>query len=395
MPRMTETRALRAKLPQAGQTFEWCSEVKGLGVRCTRTARSYIVQVRYNGKKLRLNLGAVGVMPFEGPQSAPGARDLAITALAAARRGADPRAAIGQRKQPAGITLADVWARYGEAGYPKVKGTGRKRPSTIRKDKDRYSFRLKDQLGAVPIAHIDTPVVQRWLDKFATEGARSHALALLKSLLTFSITRGIATAHRIDIACSPSRKVANYFKPAELAKLDKTLVKLIRENPHRLLQFTALRVLLATGARPIEIMSLLWADLDLAERVIRVERHKGDEYAGKEILLTPAAVAALRKVPKTSSPFVFFSPYSESGHITKLEQAWTDCCKAAGLRRVRPYDLRHSFASLAIGKDVSLYVTGKLLGHRHASTTQRYAHLERSVAQAALGKVATALGARR
>ena len=276
MPRMTETRASRSKLSQDGQDFEWCSEVKGFGIRCTRTARTYIVQPRYNGQKLRLNLGTVGVMPFEGPPQAPGARDLAITALAAARRGDDPRKAIGQRKQPDGVTLADVWAAYCAAGHPKLKGTAHKRPTTIRKDTDRFNFHLASQLGPIPVAHIDTPCVRRWLDKIATEGARSHALALLKSLLSFSTMRGIATAHRIDIACSPSRKVANYFKPVELAKLDRTLVKLIRDNPDRLLQFTVLRVLLATGARPIEIMSLRWTDLDLAERVIRLDRHKGD-----------------------------------------------------------------------------------------------------------------------
>jgi integrase len=389
---MTETRALRLKLPESGQTFEWCSEVKGFGVRCTATTRTYIVQPRYNGRKPRIPLGTVGVTPFEGPPKAPGARDLAIAALAAARRGEDPYQAVFKRKQPDGVTLADVWSAYAEAGYPKVKGTGRKRPTTIRKDVDRYAFHLAKQLGPVPVAHIDTPHVRRWLDKIATEGARSHALALLKSLLSFSTTRGIATAHRIDIACSPSRKVANYYKPAELKKLDQTLVRLIRDNPDRLLVFTILRVLLATGARPIEIMSLRWADFDLDEHVIRIDRHKGDEHSGKDILLTPAAVAAIKTVPKTSSPFVFFSPYSESGHVTKIEVAWADAVKAAGLRKVRPYDLRHSFASLTIGKDVSLYVTGKLLGHKHATTTQRYAHLERSVARSAMGKVADALG---
>ena len=235
MPRMTETRAARLKLPQDGQTFAWCSEVKGFGVRCTATTRAYIVQPRYNDRKPRINLGTVGVMPFEGPPNAPGARDLAIAALAAARRGEDPYKAVGQRKQPEGVTLADVWAAYGEAGYPKVKGIGRKRPTTIGKDADRYRYHLAQQLGPVPIARIDTPCVRRWLDRIATEGARSHALALLKSLLSFATSRGIAAAHRIDIISAPGRKVQNYLKPAELVKLDKTLVRLIRDNPDRLL----------------------------------------------------------------------------------------------------------------------------------------------------------------
>jgi hypothetical protein len=229
---------------------------RAVGIRCTSTTRSYIVQPRHNGRKFRINLGTVGVTPFEGPSNAPGARDLAIAALAAARRGEDPYKAVGQRKQPEGVTLAGVWTAYCDAGHPKLKGTARKRPTTIKKDTDRYNYHLAQQLGPTPIAHIDTPCVRRWLDKIATEGARSHALALLKSLLSFSTSRGIATAHRIDIACSPSRKVANYFKPVELKKLDKALIRLIHDNPTRRLPFTILRVLLATGARPIEIMSL-------------------------------------------------------------------------------------------------------------------------------------------
>jgi site-specific recombinase XerD len=37
--------------------------------------------------------------------------------------------------------------------------------------------------------------------------------------------------------------------------------------------------------------------------------------------------------------------------------------------------MRHSFASFAIAGGVSLYVTGKVLGHKQARTTEGYAHL--------------------
>ena len=42
---------------------------------------------------------------------------------------------------------------------------------------------------------------------------------------------------------------------------------------------------------------------------------------------------------------------------------------------VRPHDLRHSFASFAVQSGGSLFLVGKVLGHKQARTTERYAHV--------------------
>ncbi len=46
-----------------------------------------------------------------------------------------------------------------------------------------------------------------------------------------------------------------------------------------------------------------------------------------------------------------------------------------GLMDLRLHDLRHSFASIAVGGGMSLPMIGKLLGHTQTTTTARYAHL--------------------
>jgi integrase len=57
------------------------------------------------------------------------------------------------------------------------------------------------------------------------------------------------------------------------------------------------------------------------------------------------------------------------------EAAMRDLKLPIGLTDARPYDLRHTFASVGAGGGLSLAIIGKLLGHSQARTTQRYAHL--------------------
>ncbi len=218
-------------------------------------------------------------------------------------------------------------------------------------------------------------------------------LVLLKSLMRFALSRGLATIQVIAITAQKSKEVQNFYTADELVRLDAAIVELMTEQPERRMGFAALRLLLLTGARKGEILSLRWAAVDLDHGLIALEKDKTSDNR-RDILLLPEAVAILKQLPRTSSPFVF-PAVSKTGHIAAIEKHRNDAVKRAGVSRHRIHDLRHSFASAAIKKGVSLYVTGKLLGHRQATTTQRYAHLEHDVARDALGKVATILAPRR
>jgi integrase len=391
MPRLTETRAKRAKLPEKGLKIDWCSEIKTFGARYTPGSRTWVVQPRCaDGTRPMIALGPVGTLPFEGPPDAPGAKDLALAAINAARRGEDPRIAIGKKKSASeeaakGLTLDDIWQQYVEAGYPKLKGVGRKRASTVRSDRDRYSLHFR-RLGKEHVAEIDTARVRRWLDKIESEGQRNHCLVFLKSLRSFALSRDASLKWPpIEIKAAKSKEVQDFYSAEELDRLDAAIVELIAELPHRIMGFSALRLLLMSGARKSEILSLRWADLDLEAGAIHLKRDKTSDNR-RDILLPPEAVTVLEDIPRSSSPFVFFAD-SAAGHTLYVEKNFREAIDRAGLRRVRIHDLRHSFASASIRGGNSLYVTGRLLGHRQAQTSQRYSHLEHDVARAALDRV--------
>jgi integrase len=388
MPRLTEAAAKRRKPPAKGQDIIWCSEVRGFGARLTPGARSWIVQLRYRRRSMRLTLGRIGTLPIEGPPERPGARDLAVLALNAARRGEDPKAAIAAVAIDQGPTLGDIWNRYEKAGFPLLSGTGRKRPATIAGDKGRWRCHLS-KLKDEPVADIGTGRVRTWLDKIESQGQRDMSLALLKSLLAYAAMHGVKT-QPISIKVQPSRKVANYYSAAELIRLDRAAERLSRDRPSLLLPFAAIRLLLHTGARSGEVRSLEWANVDLVSGVARLKRDKTSD-SGRDVLLPPTAVAILEALPRRAHSQWVFPARTGKGHIKDLDKTWRLVVTAAGTKYARPHDLRHSFASASITAGNSLYLTGKLLGHTRASTTERYAHLERDTTRLALDRIAESL----
>jgi integrase len=64
-----------------------------------------------------------------------------------------------------------------------------------------------------------------------------------------------------------------------------------------------------------------------------------------------------------------------TGHYIGLQKDWERVRVRAGLPGLRLHDLRHSFASFALADGNTLFMVGKVLGHKQARTTEGYAHL--------------------
>ena len=122
------------------------------------------------------------------------------------------------------------------------------------------------------------------------------------------------------------------------------------------------------------MFKLKWEDIDLERGFI----HLRDPKSGRDqtIPLNLAAREVLEHHPKSESLFVF--PGRGGKQRTEIRRPIDRIRKAAGLPKdFRPlHGLRHTYASmLASSGQVDLYTLGKLLTHKSAAMTQRYAHL--------------------
>lgn len=129
-----------------------------------------------------------------------------------------------------------------------------------------------------------------------------------------------------------------------------------------------------TGMRRENILSLNWNQVDLSRRMIILEHTKNKERLGIPLNDTLMELFKIQsKVRHIRSSYVFCRP--DGKRYVEIKRAFTKALKIAKIENFRFHDLRHCFASTLVQRGVDLYEVQRLLGHKDARMTQRYAHL--------------------
>jgi integrase len=374
MAKLTK-RSVESLRPTESDRFVWDDSQPGFGVRVPPSGRrSFIVQYRTaEGRQRRRVVGRFPVMTVEQ------ARRAAREWLVSAQRGGDPAEGIDISRQAA--SLGELCDRYIEE-----HGELHKKASSLYEDKRLIKARIKPALGSRKAASINQSDVQSLHRGMkATPYQANRVLALLSTI--YSRTEGELRRGRPDWL-NPCRGVnrfkeekrRRYLAPAELARLGEALSVAEAKGLAEPEAIAAIRLLIFTGCRRSEILSLEWDEVDIENR----QQHLPDSKSGaKDVQLPPPAIEVLLSLTrKPKNPYVI-TGRRKGSHLTDVKGPWSRIRDLAGLKELRLHDLRHSFASVGAGAGLSLPIIGALLGHSQPATTARYAHLARNPLQEA------------
>jgi len=156
------------------------------------------------------------------------------------------------------------------------------------------------------------------------------------------------------------------------------------------LAIAAIRLLLFSGCRKSEILTLRWNEVDFETGSLNLADSKTGQ---KVVLLGAPALELLASHPRLKdNPYVFPGTIKGS-HFVGLAKVWKRIRKRAGLDDVRLHDFRHTFAGIGVSAGMGLPIVGKLLGHRDPKTTARYAHVADDPARTAANRIAGTIAA--
>lgn len=150
-----------------------------------------------------------------------------------------------------------------------------------------------------------------------------------------------------------------------------------RTEAARLRDTAIMELFYASGMRRAEVAGVRLADVDLAERTIRVTG-KGNKERVVVINRTSASAieSYLRVRPPSADPHLFLGRGGKGITPKHVWRIFRTIYRISGIQRhATPHTLRHSFATHLVENGVDLETVRELLGHESLATTGVYLQL--------------------
>ena len=365
---------------ESGDAVFWDREVSGFGIRVYASGRKiFVVQTRGpTGSPKRASIGRYV------DSSVDKARRKAAEVIDRLKRGEE---AFPEPPAPE-PTVADLAERYMKA-HVEVNC----RPNTVKTFGRIVRLYIVPELGHLPLSKVERSHIAALHHKMRDKPYQANSTRdVVAKMFRLAEAWGMTPPRRnpaLSIRRYKEHRRERFLTPEECRRLRTVLDEAEVDGSVFPTAIPAIQLLMLTGCRKNEIVTLRWDDIDRTAGELMLPETK---TGARRVPLTPAVEWVLERIPRIEGNPWIITGQNPGDRLKNLDIIWQRLRARAKLDEVRVHDCRHSYASRALALGEGIPVISKLLGHRKFSTTARYAHLARDGERTAAAKVGDSIG---
>jgi integrase len=346
--------------------------VPGLAIRVAPTGRkSWNFRYRTQlGKQRRVTLGQFGSKTGLGLKDA---RDMARGILADVARGDDPALAKQEARRAEKTrdlkTLADLWGNYRSS-----KGEVKR---SAEFERDLWERKIRPAFGHKDINEITKGQIARFLQSIGggtsgTPTTANRVHALMRQLFNHGIAFDALTVSPMTGVSQPyaNNPRDRFLNNEELELFWNGLDETSNISPPIRL---ALKLLMVTGQRRVEVAHMSRGELNLSEKLWSLPKTRRKNGRAHDVPLSDLAVSLIEEAlaHAGSSDYIFPSPRDKSKPVNEkaLTRAWSRVREQLGIEDTRLHDFRRTLATGLQRLGVRLEVTEAILNHKSGSVS--------------------------
>ena len=345
-------------------------KLRGFGLRVLPSgAKRFFVHSQHRGERVWKIIGDADAIDVRE------ARSRAVTMLATIRMGENPP------RDPA-ETLFEAVA---EAAFERRSRLWK--AGTLAVNRGYLRRQILPHFAGRQVADIDSRDVANWFASLrATPVAADRSMPVLSVIMREAEAMGLRPE-----SSNPCKGIRRYRREGrerflsddEIRRLSTALTAHEGRHPG---QVAVVRLLLLTGCRKGEILTLRWSDYREGHLFLR------DSKTGPRTVWLSEPARDILDAVKRKGSWVFpacRTPGPQGNNW--LDRFWGKLRAEAKLDDVRLHDLRHTHASIALREGETVLAIGRLLGHASPETTLKYTHLSDAMTMEAAETVGAVL----
>ena len=206
----------------------------------------------------------------------------------------------------------------------------------------------------------------------------------INALLNWMVEQEKIPKNPIKVHKLHKRRDDGNIKPVDVDDLRKFIAELDRKSYTGLRDYTIIMVMLDTGIRTRELLSLRNEHYNKANKSLVIEKVTAKTRRQRIAYLSSNTVNALNAFLKVKPPewedWLFPNYEGNQLKVDHLDKSFAKHSERCGIK-ITPYQLRHSFATMFLKGGGDLFSLQRLMGHSDLRMTKRYTELDEDFIQ--------------